>query len=170
MSGIVRHLAAPSNDQLHLVLATPGDLWATNHLDPEAVVGRLHDLGVAIATLERREQGDSGLSRALCGPAGELLPQRPQTVEPADMLVQVADVRSAAAWFEEVLPDGAMRLVFEEDLVDETARAATVARICDRFSLAAWEAPPDPELPTRGALWAQVANPQVATEVLEGLA
>lgn len=168
--GILRYLSAPSGDQLHLVLATPGHLWAINHLDPHGVIGRLHAQGVAIAALERRSPGDSGLSRAVCGPAGELLPQWPKAVEPADVLVQVADVHSTAAWFDEVLPDRAMRLVFEDDLVDETARAAAVARICDRFSLATWEAPPDPELPTAGALWAHVANPQVAAEVLEGLA
>jgi hypothetical protein len=152
-------LRSRTDEAVHAVLVQPGHIWALNHLDPYEAVARLADDGIALVSLQRRSAVDSGLSRALCGPQGELLPATTKVVEPADVVIHGRNAQQAASWLDEVMPADRLRILFEDDLTSHDARAATVTRLAARLSLEPWSPPPEAELPTAESLWRRVANP-----------
>lgn len=159
---------AVHGDRAHGAVVHPTDLWLTNDLDPAAFVRDLCADGVKVVVLSRRRQEDSGLSRALCGRHGELLPCRAGYVHADEVAVYADHGRRAKEWLDGVVP-GALQAVFEDHLTDNEARSATADRLARFLDLPGWEAPAEPEPPTTEALWRRVANPDQLRSGLQAL-
>lgn len=82
------------------------------------------------------------------------------------MIVNTASARASESWLAEVVPNPQDQIVFEDDLEEHDPRAATIARVSERFGLRPWEPPPESDIPSSTLLWSRVANPETVTEAL----
>ncbi|MGH9137475.1 MAG: hypothetical protein ACRD0G_10570 [Acidimicrobiales bacterium] len=57
------------------------------------------------------------------------------------------------------MPD-ALRVVFEDDLVDVDVRKGMVGRVARFLDVPAWAPPPEHETPSHEALWNRVIEPE----------
>jgi hypothetical protein len=156
----------PRDERAAGALVQPHHLWLINGLDPAAAVAELRDAGVRVLSLHRSNSVDRGVSRALCGPRSEVLPAGPHIIDPGHVAVFAKENDYAAPWFDEVVTEPELRLVFERDLLTAEARQATVERVTAAFGLASWEAPAEHDVPSHDALWARVHD---GDALLEGL-
>jgi hypothetical protein len=129
-----------------------------NRLDPIEAMREFARRGWHVLTLTRHSPLDRGLSRSVCGALIEVLPDRPVSIDAADVLVHAHTGRLAAAWLQtQVEPDD--RIVFDDDLVTGDGRQAAVDRLARMWDLEPWEAPADPGSPTASRLWERVQHP-----------
>jgi hypothetical protein len=174
-----RHLRSALSDsadgRVFGVLVQPHHIWLRNQLDADQFVSDLVADGIGVLSLHRASHEDRGLSRALCGPRAEVLPVGMQIVDPGEIAVFAKENEYAAEWFGSVVPESDMRLVFEQDLVDDDARRRCLERLAARFTLPASAVPSEPDLPVHETLWSRVVDPagvrrEVASLVAPGCA
>jgi hypothetical protein len=155
----LRRAIAERDGVVQGALVQPEHLWLANAVDPWHFVADLVSDGFVVISLHRSSAIDRGVSRALCGPAREVLPNDPRRLDAAAVSVFARQNELAAEWFPDVVPTADLRLEFERHLCTEGARSSTAATVATALGLAPWAPPPEREAPTSDALWRRVLDP-----------